>query len=70
MSNLVHNEKVKLQATYINNLGVATFVAGIFGFIAMGRSSIWMFLLALSIGLSGSVSLHFIAKKCLNALQE
>ena len=49
MSNLVHNERLKLRATFLSNLGIAAFIACFItpGFFAFAETRIERFIMAL-----------------------
>jgi hypothetical protein len=71
MSKLVHNERVKLQATFFNNVGIALFVGAIFIPTMEGlHTQLWS-----SVGyiVSGAVVCllsHFFGRLTLRLLQE
>ena len=72
MSELIHNERTKLTATYLNSLAVATTaVGGVAPFVAIFTNGLsTLKALALGIGwLLASVSLHWIARRILGALK-
>jgi hypothetical protein len=71
MSNVVHNERVKLRATFLSNLGIAAFIACFItpGFFEFAETRIERLAMAL-IGLVFCVILHFLATSKLNGLRE
>jgi hypothetical protein len=60
MANLVHNEQVKLGATFMNNISVAAFVAGILipGIAIASENSVVSFIGAESLFSYGVVPAH------------
>jgi hypothetical protein len=71
MSNLVHNERVKLRATFLSNLGIAAFIACFItpGFFEFAETRIERLAMAL-IGLVFCGILHVLATSKLNELRE
>ena len=67
MSNLVHNERLKLRATFLSNLGIAAFIACFItpGFFEFAETRIERFIMAL-IGLlsprSGNLQAEWIKR--------
>lgn len=77
MSNLVHNEKVKLIATFFNNFGIATFVASalapLFQILYAGQAEAmpkWLVATIIGVGMVAGVMFHFIGAHQLNQLKE
>jgi hypothetical protein len=71
MSDIVHNEKLKLRATFLNNLGIAAFIAcfltpGFFQFAETRGER----LITAAIGVIFCGVLHLIATSKLNGLRE
>ena len=71
MGNLVHNERLKLRATFLSNLGIAAFIACFVtpGFFEFAETRIERLIMAL-IGLGFCGILHVLATNKLNALRE
>jgi hypothetical protein len=71
MSNMIHNEKLRLRATFLSNLGIAGFIAAFItpGFFAFAETRIERLMMAL-IGLALCVVLHLFAGTRLNGLRE
>jgi hypothetical protein len=71
MSNVVHNERVKLRATFLSNLGIAAFIAYFItpGFFEFAETRIERLAMAL-IGLVFGGILHVLAASKLNGLRE
>ena len=71
MGNLVHNERLKLRATFLGNLGIAAFIACFVtpGFFEFAETRIERLIMAL-IGLGFCGILHVLATNKLNALRE
>jgi hypothetical protein len=71
MSNVVHNERVKLRATFLSNLGIAAFIACFItpGFFEFAETRIERLAMAL-IGLVFCGILHVLATSKLNELRE
>jgi hypothetical protein len=71
MSNVVHNERVKLRATFLSNLGIAAFIACFItpGFFEFAETRIEHLAMAL-IGLAFCGILHVLATSKLNGLRE
>ena len=75
---LIHNERVKLTATWVNTIAAATIVAGViapiaaivFGLPASGALSTASFELATLAWLFLGAILHLIARYLLGSLQE
>jgi hypothetical protein len=70
MSDLIHNERVKLRATFLNNLGIAAFIACFItpGFFAFADTRIERLIMVL-IGLIFCGVLHVLATNKLNGLR-
>ena len=70
MGNLVHNERVKLRATFLSNLGIAAFIACFItpGFFAFADTRIERLIMVL-IGLIFCGVLHVLATNKLNGLR-
>jgi len=71
MSNLIHNERLRLRATFLSNLGIAAFIACFVtpGFFEFAETRIERLIMAL-IGLVFCVMLHALATNRLNGLKE
>ena len=71
MSNVVHNERLKLRATFLSNLGIAAFIACFIapGFFEFAETRIERLIMAL-IGLAFCCILHVLATNKLNGLRE
>ena len=71
MSNLVHNERLKLRATFLSNFGIAAFIACFVtpGFFAFAETRIERLIMAL-IGLIFCGIFHVLATTKLNGLRE
>lgn len=71
ISNLVHNERLKLRATFLSNLGIAAFIARFVtpGFFEFAETQIERLVMAL-IGLFFCGILHALATNKLNGLRE
>jgi hypothetical protein len=71
MSNLVHNERLKLRATFLSNLGIAAFIACFItpGFFEFAETRIERLLMAL-IGLIFCGIFHILASHKLDGLRE
>ena len=71
MSNVVHNERLKLRATFLSNLGLAAFIACFItpGFFEFAETRIERLAMAL-IGLVFCGILHVLATSKLNGLRE
>ena len=71
MSNLVRNERLKLRATFLSNLGIAGFIACFItpGFFAFAETRIERLIMAL-IGLIFCGILHVLATYKLSGLKE
>jgi hypothetical protein len=71
MSTLVHNERLKLRATFFSNLGIAAFIACFItpGFFEFADSRIERLIMAL-IGLAFCGILHVLASHKLDGLKE
>ena len=73
---LVRNEQVKLTATYLNGLAIATFaVGGLAPLVALvsgttQQTALTLILISSIICVSGSAALHLIAKRHLKGLRE
>lgn len=74
MPTLVHNERLKLTATYANGLAIAVFAVGgfapIFGFLSAERSPNTAVIIFVAICFPMSVSLHLIARRALEGLRD
>lgn len=70
MSDLIHNERVKLRATFLSNLGIAAFIACFItpGFFAFADTRIERLIMVL-IGLIFCGVLHVLATNKLNGLR-
>ena len=70
ISDLTHNERVKLRATFLNNLGIAAFIACFItpGFFAFADTRIERLIMVL-IGLIFCGVLHVLATNKLNGLR-
>ncbi|WP_029349828.1 hypothetical protein [Bosea sp. 117] len=70
---LIHNERTKLSATYLNGIAIAVMAVGGLGPVisvlnggsvpALGVAAVSMICLA------GSISLHFLARRLLGSLE-
>jgi len=71
MSNLVHNERLRLRATFLSNLGIAAFIACFVtpGFFEFAETRIERLVMAV-IGLVFCGILHVLASNKLNELRE
>jgi hypothetical protein len=71
MPNIVHNEQLKLRATFLSNLGIAAFIACFVtpGFFEFAETKIERVVMAV-IGLVFCVVLHTVAGNKLNGLRE
>jgi hypothetical protein len=71
MSNLAHNERLKLRATFLSNLGIAAFIACLItlGFFEFAETRIERLVMAL-LGLLFCAVLHALATNKLNGLRE
>ena len=71
MSNVVHNERLKLRATFLSNFGIAAFIACLItpGFFEFAETRIERLIMAL-IGLIFCGLLHVLATNKLNGLRE
>lgn len=73
VSNLVHNEQVKLGATFFNNLGVAAFATGalipVVNLSTIGKSNVETFV-PFAIGAGIGILLRTMAYRALGALKE
>ena len=71
MSNVVHNERLKLRATFLSNFGIAAFIACLItpGFFEFAETRIERFIMAL-IGLIFCGLFHVLATNKLNGLKE
>ena len=70
MSNLVHNEQVKLSATFLNNLAVAVLVGVFLIPTFYTRHTMLQQALSIGIGLAAVVGLRIAAHFWLRRLQE
>lgn len=73
MSNLVHNEQTKLFASFLNNLGVAAFAAGlVIPVVSLGFAERpWVFVwLPVALGAGIGMFLMLKAQKYLERLKE
>jgi hypothetical protein len=71
MSDLIHNEKLRLRATFLSNLGIAAFIACFVtpGFFAFAETKTERLIMAI-MGLIFCGVLHVIATNKLNGLRE
>jgi hypothetical protein len=71
MSNLIHNERLRLRATFLSNLGIAAFIACFVtpGFFEFAETRIERLIMAL-IGVIFCGVLHVLATNKLNGLRE
>jgi hypothetical protein len=71
MSDLVHNERLRLRATFLSNLGIAAFIACFItpGFFEFAETRLERLIMAL-IGLIFCRILHVLATNKLNGLRE
>jgi hypothetical protein len=71
MSNLVHNERLKLRATFLSNFGIAAFIACFVtpGFFEFAETRIERLMMA-AIGLIFCGVLHFLATNRLKGLRD
>ena len=71
MSNVVHNERLKLRATFLSNFGIAAFIACLItpGFFEFAETRIERLIMAL-IGLIFCGLFHVLATNKLNGLRE
>jgi hypothetical protein len=70
MSNLVHNEQVKLSATFLNNLSVALLI-GVFLIPAFyTRHTMLQQALSIGVGLTAAIGLRIAAHWWLRRLRE
>lgn len=73
VSNLVHNEQVKLGAVFVNNLGVAAFATGaiipVISLSVVGKSDLAVYI-PFAIGAGLGVWFHWWAHKLLRDLKE
>jgi hypothetical protein len=71
MSNVVHNERLKLRATFLSNFGIAAFIACFItpGFFEFAETRIERFIMTL-IGLLFCGVLHVLATYKLSGLRE
>jgi hypothetical protein len=71
MSNVVHNERLKLRATFLSNLGIAAFIACFItpGFFEFAETRIERLTMAL-LGLIFCGILHVLATNKLKGLRE
>ena len=71
MSNLIHNERLKLTATFLSNLGIAAFIACFItpGFFEFAETRIERLIMAL-IGLFFCGIFHVLAGHKLDGLRE
>jgi hypothetical protein len=70
MSNLVHNEQVKLAATFWNNLGVAALL-GVFLVPAFyTQHTVLQQALSIGVGLAAAIGLRLVAHWWLTRLRE
>jgi Na+/melibiose symporter-like transporter len=75
---LLHNERTKLTATWLNTLAAATVVTGViapmvavvFGLPTSGTVSPTAFMFAIAVWLLLGVALHIVARRVLRRLQE
>jgi hypothetical protein len=71
MPNVIYNERLKLRATFLSNLGIAAFIACFItpGFFEFAETRIERLIMAL-IGLAFCGVLHVLATNVLNGLRE
>ena len=71
MTDLVHNERLKLRATFLSNLGIAAFITCFItpGFFEFAETRIERLIMAL-IGVIFCGVLHVLATNKLNGLRE
>jgi hypothetical protein len=70
MSNLVHNEQVKLAATFWNNLGVAALL-GVFLVPAFyTRHTILQQAISIGVGVAAAIGLRMVAHRWLRRLRD
>jgi hypothetical protein len=70
MSNLVHNEQVKLAATFWNNLGVAVLL-GVFLVPAFyTRHTILQQAISIGVGVAAAIGLRMVAHRWLQRLRD
>jgi hypothetical protein len=71
MSDIVHNEKLKLRATFLNNLGIAAFIACFLtpGFFEFAETRVERIIMA-ALGIIFCGCLHLIATSKLNGLRD
>jgi hypothetical protein len=71
---LIHNERAKLTATYLNGLAIALFAVGSlapvfnYGFGPASFRSLWTMIGTATICLAGSIVLHLVARRTLKGL--
>jgi hypothetical protein len=70
MSNLVHNEQVKLSATFLNNLAVAMLIGVFLTPAFYTQHTILQQALAISVGLAAAIGLRVVAHAWLRRLRE
>lgn len=71
MSNLIHNEQVKLQATYFNNAAVGILIGGFLPLLLrIGEEKWWVSIGFIVGGVAGSFVLHYSAAWGLRTLKE
>lgn len=70
MSNLVHNEQVKLSATFLNNLAVAMLIGVFLTPAFYTRHTILQQGLAISVGLAAAIGLRIAAHRWLRRMRE
>src|SRR5262245_3662319 len=70
MSNLVHNEQVKMSATFLNNLGVAVLVGVFLIPTFYTRHTMLQQALSIGVGLAAAVGLRIAAHWWLRRLRE
>jgi hypothetical protein len=70
MSNLVHNEQVKLTATFLNNLGIAVLISVFLLPALYTRHTIVQQALTICIGVAVAIGLRMGAHRWLRRLRE
>jgi lipopolysaccharide export LptBFGC system permease protein LptF len=70
MGDLVHNEKQKLRATFLNNLAAASLAGGMLAPVFARGQSIVSIFISLILGLVFAVIFHWGALSCLSDLKE
>jgi hypothetical protein len=70
MSNLVHNEQVKLTATFLNNLGIAVLISVFLLPALYTRHTIVQQALTIGVGVVVAIGLRICAHQWLRRLRE